>query len=680
MVEVAVTLPESRPDDDEDVVWGLSTAAALWGRGERGDAIVWLRRAAEAAATAGQPARAAELGLSAVHHERIVEQLQNQPAKIELPGEAPPDAGDRPVDVGLVATHPGSHDEPLPGVHAPLRTPTARPPREEAASGSRPRAPSVPPAGPAAPLPSALPAPAPVLKPPVAASTSPHDGAVAPRASIRPPALPAVHAPTAAQPPASLARATSPSSYPGARKTAGPRVPILDPWADELTLPNLRVDPVLRPVQMDGDEVMVHMRRSLPRVLEQEDGVITSAAPLEHTLGRVARPASQPTRRWTATGEQPPGHIADASTAVVPKVAGSGRPAPQAPAPPLVPAVPPAPPAERPKAVPDPGIAPVTTVAKPRPVTVPPPSPLAGSAAPLRISAPSRPLVASPSRAPVVPPPAGSTRLLPRPALARPAEGVEGASRLPSAPQGGMATPGSAALAPTALDGVEAFADVPPETRVRLAALAKVEVLGAEDEVSAFGAALVVDGAASVCATIVDEPISRAGPGTLVPTGGTLSGAVALRVVAGGGGALVAVWDQAAIDETLHACPWVLAELVARADRLQALAGATMGPLGELDEPTRDGLLNRLIVWVARPDEAVATEDAVVALVCVGAVEVQLREETVVVRAGEVLFPRPGASGARAGAQGAILLVGDDQLASDLAAGSSPLATLFASR
>src|SRR5262249_20382067 len=65
MVDPAVVLPEPRPEDDEDVVWGLSTARTLWGRGERRDAIVWLRRAAEAATNAGQDFRASALGMYA---------------------------------------------------------------------------------------------------------------------------------------------------------------------------------------------------------------------------------------------------------------------------------------------------------------------------------------------------------------------------------------------------------------------------------------------------------------------------------------------------------------------------------------------------------------------------------------------------------------------------------------
>ena len=39
MADLVVALPEPHPEDDEDVVWGLSTASALWARGERRDAI-----------------------------------------------------------------------------------------------------------------------------------------------------------------------------------------------------------------------------------------------------------------------------------------------------------------------------------------------------------------------------------------------------------------------------------------------------------------------------------------------------------------------------------------------------------------------------------------------------------------------------------------------------------------
>jgi hypothetical protein len=224
---------------------------------------------------------------------------------------------------------------------------------------------------------------------------------------------------------------------------------------------------------------------------------------------------------------------------------------------------------------------------------------------------------------------------------------------------------------------VELLADLPPEARARLAALAKVEALAADEEISGFGAALLLDGDASVCATIMDERVSRVEKGALIPTRGTFADAVALRVVAGAGGARLAVWDQSLVDEALRACPWVSEELVGHADRLQALAGAAMGPLGELDEDARAHLLELLSVRVSQAHEAVSDEGVAAALVCAGSVEVSEGGKPVVVRAGELLFPRGATEGAKAGAQGAILLVGDAAAAAALAE-SSPLSPFFA--
>jgi hypothetical protein len=56
------SIPSVIDTDAEDVVWGLQTADALWKRGERIDAIVWLRRAAQAAMDSIALTRAVELG------------------------------------------------------------------------------------------------------------------------------------------------------------------------------------------------------------------------------------------------------------------------------------------------------------------------------------------------------------------------------------------------------------------------------------------------------------------------------------------------------------------------------------------------------------------------------------------------------------------------------------------
>src|SRR6266536_3606630 len=57
--------PPAYETDPEDVAWGLTTGAALWKQGERYDAIVWLKRAVDAATEAGAAARADELNRAA---------------------------------------------------------------------------------------------------------------------------------------------------------------------------------------------------------------------------------------------------------------------------------------------------------------------------------------------------------------------------------------------------------------------------------------------------------------------------------------------------------------------------------------------------------------------------------------------------------------------------------------
>lgn len=58
-------IPPVLPADAEDVAWALQTAEALWKRSERVDAIVWLRRAAQAAGETEDDDRALDLARSA---------------------------------------------------------------------------------------------------------------------------------------------------------------------------------------------------------------------------------------------------------------------------------------------------------------------------------------------------------------------------------------------------------------------------------------------------------------------------------------------------------------------------------------------------------------------------------------------------------------------------------------
>jgi hypothetical protein len=240
-----------------------------------------------------------------------------------------------------------------------------------------------------------------------------------------------------------------------------------------------------------------------------------------------------------------------------------------------------------------------------------------------------------------------------------------------------------ASFADIRLADISAFGDLPAEVHDLLTEVARIEELGKDEEVSGFGATLVVQGDAVVSATIVDTPALRAPRGTLIPSRGTLTESVALRVIAGSDGARVAVWNQAVLDMALKSCPWVLDDLRPLADRLQALAGATMGPLGELDEAARSKVIERMAVRVVPPHEIIAEQGNKLpwlAVVGAGAVEL-LKADRVTgeVGAGDFVFPGvvvrdlPAPTTIRAGAAGALLLTGDHALAREILTGSPPL-------
>ena len=383
---------------------------------------------------------------------------------------------------------------------------------------------------------------------------------------------------------------------------------------------------------------------------------------------------------------------------------------------PAVPSIAPTSAATTKPSLPPPAMPPRPSLTVPKPSVPPPPPPVA--AAPRPASLPVAPGVpAAPKRS--IPPPAPSVAAAPKPsawpaapaapvvpfaAPAAPAIAVAPAASAtpvvalaeppPSAP---LSAPASRSAPPSAsaiiegvpLDEVDAFGDLPPDMQHRLVALARVEALAADEEVSSFGAALLLAGEASVCATIVDTPACRAVKGTLVPSRGSLVEPVGIRVVAGSQGAKVAIWDQPVIEDALKSCPWVLDELVSRADRIQALAGATMGALGDIDEVSRGELLDRLTVHFAQPGEAlVEAGGETLGLAIVGGGVVELSEQGATaakaLHPGELLFARSVLEGLRAprsahaGASGALVLIGEGRIARELMASSPPLASLLA--
>lgn len=155
------TVPEPKPEDPEDVSWALSTAEAMWARGDHTEGIKWVRRAAEAASEAEDDGRALELakaaadltGLIAKRTSRASIDIEEvvpmsdpapppvppkKPAMMTPSAVKPPAPKMQPTSVTKQVTTPSRPPAPLPsktsqpppaaGKGKPLGTNTGRPP------------------------------------------------------------------------------------------------------------------------------------------------------------------------------------------------------------------------------------------------------------------------------------------------------------------------------------------------------------------------------------------------------------------------------------------------------------------------------------------------------------------------------------------------------------------------
>ena len=238
------------------------------------------------------------------------------------------------------------------------------------------------------------------------------------------------------------------------------------------------------------------------------------------------------------------------------------------------------------------------------------------------------------------------------------------------------------------LDTVDIFADLPVEIQARLATTGTVENLEADEQLDVAGLALVLGGDAAICAAVSDVRAKSVGKLDLVSGRGTLRDSVALCLIAGSLGATVAHWPWSILDDVLRGCPWVLEELGSLSDQLQILAGATLGPLGELDEATRAVVMNRLRVEPKAAGEIIATRGSrELHLVVVGAGSLTLFDEDdrpeSTLGPGDWLFPRaltlrgPCPATARTGPDGALLLTAERSAAHELFMVVPPLLVLL---
>lgn len=164
-------VPDAKPDDPEDVSWALSTAEAMWARGDHSEGIKWVRRAAEAASEADKDMRAVELAKAAADLQGMIARMSMADNERSSAAGA---SSAKPPPVPKSATPPANTSGPVSTVPTTSRS---VPPISRGAPSTKQSAP--PPAGktagrsiPPIPLPSKASSPPPggsASKPPEAA-------------------------------------------------------------------------------------------------------------------------------------------------------------------------------------------------------------------------------------------------------------------------------------------------------------------------------------------------------------------------------------------------------------------------------------------------------------------------------------------------------------------------------
>lgn len=282
------------------------------------------------------------------------------------------------------------------------------------------------------------------------------------------------------------------------------------------------------------------------------------------------------------------------------------------------------------------------------------------------------------------PPAADSVRSTPPPESPRLSEALEPQDEHPLRSQAASAT-----VDGISLEEVAGLQDLPEEAQAELARTATITMLSVEEEVGAFGAALVTRGRVAIMSAIADVAAGFAEPGEIVFTRGSLKDGAPLRVVAVQEGTCVGSWSPKDLDDKMSESPWVADELRHVADRFQALAGGTLGPLGDsLDDSLRALVLPRLDVKSFHPGEIIVEKGSVVpGLHVVGGGAIELLDGGDVVEElapGDFLFATQVLSAgsanrtARAGETGALVLFASRAAAHELLLSVPPLIEILA--
>lgn len=618
-------IPPTKETDAEDVVWGLQTAEALWKRGERIDALVWLRRAAQSAGDANDDDRALELARHAAELTEWMATHASAMPPIHVEDEeldAPAIVVDDEVVLSDIPPRPQRSTQPTFDPDAEVVR-VGTPPAPDAAGRARVRTASV------------------------AAEGDTEEGEGRPSTASVPPAE-TVHAgmfdPWADQSAQTAAKLPSP-------------VPVISPEEpEEEVVTSVRPHRLTRP-RSDAPPISAGPTSSVPISM---DSVPIEAAPARPP---PAKPPPLPPRARRDAPKPP-------------RLPSLGTLDPSAP---VAPSSPPA------SMAPGPAVAPPTfgaelAVDDVATATIGAP-PLALSVAPISVEDVD---TAEPSEESTVDGEGDGAVSAPSPISLRPPASIPPrASRIPEAPS----IPASAGQ--LVLDTVEAFADLPDDARIAFAAAATLHPLAEGEEIGTFALAYVVNGVFDVAATVVDAPAARLSEGAVLRSRGTTDEGVPMRLICAEGQGIVATWSDAAVDEAFRSIPWVEEDLRAAADRVQTLVGITIGPLGErLDVSIREQILSRLTMRPLSPAEIIVRAgEAVPGLLLVGVGELELvKDDEVVgvVGSGEFLFPTEvlGAGSApataRAGVGGALVMFGDRGIAQELLVTCPPLLEVFA--
>lgn len=678
-----VGIPPAHASDSEDVVWALQTADALWKRGERNDAVVWLRRAAQAAGEANDDDRSLFL---ARHAAELTDWVSG--------GGDMAGSGDS-VDVLMDASEEGLPSFPLEGddddralvddseiedvaedVQLVSLPPMSVSPEELEDEDDRvhamvTHAPPQPGRSPGAPPP--LPARA------TASQVDPSELAARPESMQSTRKLPA-------------------QSYKDPELATGENVPRAlrvqksegraDPSATTRESPASslggRGQTVPKPVARRSEPPKrAGAKSTYPKPVAPREGAKAKRSSTVPGRGRRSIAPSKNERPQFSTDETPSlppdGDLSPLVAAVEPESIDAPTGAPPALVEPEDAAT--LPPLRSPPAESSDPVLTVTT-AQHAIADIPDSGPEltddTGLETPDELSEPGEPSVESAEEPaeeapPPDPAPSGRALLLDEPESEAVPEVLDEA----------------ALEAPLDLAMFEAFADLPDEARDEFALAAQDEVYAQGEEVSGFALALVVQGGADVAATIVDAPAARLETGSILRARGTIEAHVPMRLVASTSRARIATWPKEAVEAAFAACSWVEDDLRAASDRVQTLVGATMGPFGErLDAMLRAIVTDKLVVKSLSPGEILVAQGKPVpgfVVVGVGILELVTDDgKKAEVGAGEFLFgdailsAAPAPATARAGGQGALILFGNRMVAQELLVTCPPLLEIFA--